>query len=96
MKIVWTEPAIHDLDNIHSYISKDSARYASILVEKILKSTDNLELFPLMGRVVPEEGMDSIREIFAHPYRIIYRISNTIEILAVIHEARDIRMKEIL
>lgn len=98
MKIVWTEPAVNDLTNIHTYIAKDSVRYASILIEKILNSTDNLELFPLMGRRVPEEGKDSIREIFVHPYRIIYRVSDSlIEILTVLHEARDINnIKDIL
>ena len=30
--------------------------------------------FPTIGRVVPEFGDDSIREIFAYSYRIIYRI----------------------
>jgi hypothetical protein len=29
MKILWTDPAIEDLRNLHSYIAKDSEVYAS-------------------------------------------------------------------
>jgi len=42
-----------------------------------------------LGRVVPEYEHDYIREVFHHPYRIIYLIKDdVIEILSVIHEAR--------
>jgi len=91
MKIVWTDPAVNDLDGIQSYLTPDSTRYASILIEKIILATENLKLFPLMGRIVPEVAEIAIREIFVHHYRIIYRTNDDlIEILAIIHQARDL------
>ena len=91
MKIVWTDPAVEDLRNLHSYIAKDSNEYASSFVEKIILSVDKLADFPKIGRVVPEADQEMIRELLYHNYRIIYRIKNElIEILTVVHGRRDL------
>ena len=42
MKILWTEPAIEDLRNLHSYIAKDSEVYASSFVERIILAVERL------------------------------------------------------
>ena len=49
MKIVWADPAVEDLRNLHSYIAKDSNEYASSFVEKIILSVDKLADFPTLG-----------------------------------------------
>ena len=91
MKIVWTDPAVEDLRNLHSYIAKDSNEYASSFVEKIILSVDKLADFPKLGRVVPEADQEMIRELLYHNYRIIYRIKNElIEILTVVHGRQDL------
>ena len=49
-----------------------------------------------MGRVVPEFGDDSIREIFAYSYRIIYKIEReSVVVASIIHGRRilDISLK---
>ncbi|GEM_PF-4110781 len=46
--------------------------------------------------MVPEYEREDIREVFFHPYRIIYLIKDQekfIEILSVIHEARFLSRK---
>jgi len=44
--------------------------------------------------VVPEFGEDTIREIFAYSYRIIYQIEDEeITVAAVIHGKRLLRME---
>ncbi|NBC67016.1 MAG: type II toxin-antitoxin system RelE/ParE family toxin [Bacteroidetes bacterium] len=43
------------------------------------------------GRAVPEYDDKNIREVFMHPYRIIYFTKESeINILSVIHEARNL------
>ena len=43
-----------------------------------------------MGRIVPEIGEDSVRELFVYSYRLIYEISpDGIEILAIVHGKKD-------
>ena len=89
MSMVWTERAGRQLDQIYNYIALDSTLYALQTVEKIIEKAESISQFPGKGRVVPEYERDDIREIFHHPYRIIYLIRNeNIEILSVIHGAR--------
>ena len=91
MKILWTEPAIEDLRNLHGYIARDSEVYASSFVQRIILAVERLSDFPRLGRVVPEADQDTIRELLYQNYRIVYRVkSELIEILTVIHGRRDL------
>ena len=91
MKILWTEPSIEDLRNLHGYIARDSKIYATIFVQRIILAVERLADFPRLGRVVPEADEEMIRELLFQNYRIIYRINNDlIEILTVIHGRRDL------
>lgn len=90
-KVVWSPTALEDVEAIASYISRDSVSYTSTVVGKIINSTRNLEKFPFAGRIVPEFGAKTIREVFAYSYRIIYRIENdTVTVAAVIHGRREL------
>ena len=52
-RIVWAEPALHDLQAIHDFLARDSKPYATLLLERIFLAVDQLEKFPLIGRAVP-------------------------------------------
>jgi len=39
VKVVWTEPALRDLDDIGEYIAKDSERYAQEVVRSLFETT---------------------------------------------------------
>lgn len=92
-EVKFTLQSISDLEDIASYISKDSAFYASLQVEKLIQRTDILAEFPHIGRVVPELNIKSIREIIEGNYRIVYKILNkeTIHILTFHHSKRKLR-----
>jgi addiction module RelE/StbE family toxin len=88
-QVVWSPNAIEDVDQIASYIAKDSVAYAAAVVRKILDTTRNLSNFPLSGRIVPELGDPAIREKLVYSYRVIYQVeAETITITAVIHGKR--------
>lgn len=90
-RIEWTEPAVADLENIQDYIARDSADYADALVERLILSVDQLELFPESGRRVPESTDPKIRELLVESYRVIYRLKKgNAQILAVAHGARNL------
>lgn len=94
--IIWSHRATEDLESIAAYIALDSKAYASSVIRKILQKTRALADFPQMGRVVPEFGDDSIREIFAYSYRIIYKIEReSVVVASIIHGRRilDISLK---
>ncbi|MBK8482971.1 MAG: type II toxin-antitoxin system RelE/ParE family toxin [Saprospiraceae bacterium] len=88
VKIVWTELALEDLKIIHNYIAQDSTSYASRFIDKLLARVKQLETFPKSGRVVPEFGIDSIRELIEGNYRIVYKVnSEAVYIARVQHSA---------
>jgi len=89
MKIVWTDPAIADLENIRSYIAQDSSIYADALLLEFFNAVDHLEHFPKSGRTVPELDEKDTRELIVGNYRIVYDIVNLeVRILGVLHGAR--------
>ena len=72
-KIVWTEPALDQLDEIAEYIALDNPAAASSLVVKVFKAVDRLERFPNSGREPPELPNSIYREVLCPPCRIFYR-----------------------
>ena len=89
-RVVWTRPARDDLREIRTYIARDSAHYARVVVTQLLTAVDALRDFPLAGRVVPELARPSLRELIQGAYRIVYRLTaDEVQILAVVHGARQ-------
>lgn len=92
VKIVWTPLAISDLKIIHDYISTESPVYANRMIEKFIARVGLLNSFPESGRIVPEFGQKSIRELIEGNYRIVYKIHpDHIGITRVHHTARLLR-----
>jgi toxin ParE1/3/4 len=92
--ILWTDQAGADLINISEYISKDSPRYASIFIERIINATNILETHPRSGRIVPEFEIETLRELIVGNYRIVYSIvsEEQIDIITVHHSARILKL----
>ena len=90
VKIVWTDSAIYDLNDIGEYISKDSVKYAELTVERLFNAVDIVEDFPDAGKMVIELNDESIRELIRGSYRIVYRKKSIdrIDILTVHNSAR--------
>ena len=87
--VLWMPSAVADLQNIQEYISKDSVFYANKFVDDVFSATEKLEIFPEIGRIVPELGVQSVREIFHGSYRIIYELINdNPQVVAVVHGKR--------
>ena len=62
MKIVWTEPAVEDLRELHAYIARDSEVYAIGFVERIILAVGQVADHPRVGRIVPEKNDENVRE----------------------------------
>lgn len=90
VKIIWTETAIQDIQDIAEYIAKDSVRYAEITAMELFEAVDILEKLPKAGVKVPEFDEESIRQLIRGNYRIVYFIINDfrIDILTVHNTAR--------
>jgi len=90
-RVTWAPRAIADVEAIASYIATDSPAYASTVVKRIVSLTRNLSRFPRSGKKVPEFNDDTIRELLAYSYRIIYKLGeDQVLIAAVIHGKRNL------
>ena len=91
-QIIWTEPALLDLNEIAEYIALDKPDAASNLVQKVFSKTERLEESPESGRKPPEIKKSRYKEIIVDPCRIFYRIEkNKVYILYVMRSERKLR-----
>ena len=91
-EIVWTEPALDDLDEISEYIALDKLSAAENLVRQVFSRVDHLCESPNSGRKVPELSPSKYKEVIVGPCRIFYRVDgDSVYILHVMRVERDLR-----
>lgn len=93
-QVIWTEPALSDLNEIADYIALDKFSAAQRLIQQIFSSVERLEQFPESGRIPPELEHSRYREIIIGPCRIFYRSDNEqnkVYILYVMRGERQLR-----
>lgn len=96
MRIEWTADSLEDIEEIRRYIACDSAVYADLFVKRIFESAVRLVEHPLSGRVVPELGDVTVREVVLGSYRIIYHVRpRTISVNRVFHTARLLKREHL-
>ncbi|WP_221029181.1 type II toxin-antitoxin system RelE/ParE family toxin [Actomonas aquatica] len=91
-KVVLSPRAIEDLRDIVLYISPDRPETARRLGLALVEKTKTLAQFPLSGRIVPEFGDSTIRELILRPYRIVYCVDARSAVVGVArfwHGARE-------
>ena len=72
-QIVWTEPALNDLDAIADYIALENPAAAAELVRRVFAHVEQLEAHPESGSKPPELGRSRYRQIVEPPCRVFYR-----------------------
>lgn len=90
MRLVYTDPAEHDLDTIVDHIALDNPAAAEKVLRAIRDTAARLVSFPDMGRVgrLPDTREFTVTGL---PYLIVYQVaSDTVTVLAVFHGARDL------
>lgn len=91
-EVIWTEPALQDLNAIAEYIALDNPAAASRLVAEAFNKTDRLQDFPQSGRIPPELPNSVYREVVVPPCRIFYReYEKRVLVLYVMREERQLR-----
>jgi plasmid stabilization system protein ParE len=65
------------------FIAADNPKAAEAFGLRLMTKTDSLANFPQLGRIVPEEHNENIREVILRPYRIIYRLIPARQIVAI-------------
>jgi toxin ParE1/3/4 len=91
-KIIWSDAAIADLQELCSYVAQHDPRAADRIGRAILDHVRVLASFPFIGPTYPRGARGPLREIVFRSYRIFYDVSEqsrSVEILHVWHGARD-------
>lgn len=88
-EVRWALQASQDLESIVEFIAQDSPQYARLFAADIFQAVDRISGFPKSGRMVPELGDSSVRELILGSYRIVYRLrGGIVELLTIFHGAR--------
>ena len=72
-EIVWTEPALADLDASADYIALENPVAAAELVKRIFGHVEQLADHPDSGSRPPELKRSRYRQIVESPCRVFYR-----------------------
>lgn len=72
-QVIWTEPALNDLDAIADYIAIENPVAAAELVKRVFGHVEQLEVHPDSGSKPPELKRSRYRQIVEPPCRIFYR-----------------------
>lgn len=73
VEIVWSEPALADLDAIADFIALEDPAAASALVQRVFSHVEQLAAHPASGSRLPELPRSRYRQIVEPPCRVLYR-----------------------
>ena len=90
-QIIWTEPALADLEAIADYIAIDKPAAASALVQRVLQAVHQLQAHPESGSRPQELGAQTrYRQLVQPPCRIFYRYDG--QSVFIVHVMRTERL----
>ncbi len=89
-EIVWTEPALNDLDAIADYIALDNPAAAAELVRRVFAHIEHLEAHPQSGGRPAELKRSRYRQIVEPTCRVFYRYDG--ESVFVLYAMRSERL----
>jgi len=90
VRVTWSALAEKRALEAVDYIAQDRPQAAAAWLEELLERVARLDRFARRGRVVPEIGRSTVREIWHAPYRVIYRVdASRVVILTTSSLSRD-------
>lgn len=95
-EIVWSEPALSDLDAVADYIALENPVAASALVKRVLGHVEQLADHPESGNRPQELGRSRYRQIVESPCRVFYRYDgHKVFVLYVMRSERLLRRRRL-
>ena len=89
-EIVWTEPALSDLDAIADYIALDDPNAAAELVRRVFEHVEQLKAYPQRDSKPLELRKSRYRQIVHPRCRIFYRYDG--KRVLILHAMRSERL----
>ncbi len=96
VEVIWTEPALSDLDAIADYIALENPEAARALVQRVFRHVEQLATHPKSGSRPQELRGWRFRQVIEPPCRIFYRQdSNRVCILHVMRSKQLLRKRDL-
>lgn len=91
-RLIWSEPALNDLESIAEYIALDKPDAARRYVQRVFQVAERLTTFPKSGSIPPELPHLPYRQVVVPPCRVFYRIEGQdILIIFVMRSEQSLR-----
>lgn len=91
-RLIWTEPALKDLETIAEYIALDKPDAAQRYVKKVFAAVERLSQFPKSGSIPRETSNLPYRQIVIPPCRVFYRYDkNYVFIIFVMRSEQNLQ-----
>lgn len=95
-RIIWTDPALEQLDEVADYISLDDPVAAKRLVRRVFDRVEHLRAFPEMGSRPLELRGSEYRHLVIPPLRVFYRLAgDSVFIVYVMRTEKLFRMENL-
>jgi toxin ParE1/3/4 len=91
-QVIWTQPALAELDAIADFIAIHNPRAAHQLVDRVFKHVEHLITHPRSGSYLRELGRGRYRQIIEPLCRVVYRASGgTVFVVHVMRTEQRLR-----
>jgi len=91
MRVVWTEAALADLEDVLAYIAEHYPSLAAPVERRLRAVIARISRWPESGRAVEERAGVRVVPLVRFPYRLFYIVTaERVEILHLHHAARDV------
>jgi toxin ParE1/3/4 len=95
-KIAYAESAVSDMTTMRAWYAEQGVpAEGERLTLGIFSRVERLAIYPRSGRIVPEFGVDRLREIIYPPFRIVYRLdTDCIRVVRIWRSERQFKLSE--
>lgn len=96
-ELIWTGPALSQLDAIAAYIALDKPDAAKAVVRRVIELTDQVQKFTKLGRPIPELRHPNYRQVWILPCWVYYRTEgDRVFVLHVRRAERPLRLDDLI
>lgn len=74
MALIWSDPAIEDLQRIYAYIARDSEKQAERVIRALTRSAEGLVTLPFVGSASKDVEGQRERPLSRWNYTLSYRV----------------------
>ncbi len=96
-QVIWTEPALAQLELIVGYIALDKPEAARAVAGRIFAATDHIGRFVRMGKPIPGFPRKNYRHAWINPCWLYYRLDqDAVYILHVRRAEKPFRIEDLV